>query len=56
MTNREWLESLSDEELSRQLLERKCTHCICEGPGGIACINTTCDIATQKWLQAEHED
>ena len=56
MTNREWLESLSDEELARQLLERKCTHCICEGPGGNACCNTTCGVATEKWLRAEHRE
>ena len=56
MTNREWLESLSDEELARQLLERKCTHCICKVAGGNACINTNCYVATEKWLKDEHEE
>ena len=55
MTNREWLESLSDEELARQLLEKKCTRCICKVTAGNYCVNTTCDVATQKWLQAEHK-
>ena len=56
MTNREWLESLSDEELAKQILERKCTHCVCRAAGAEACINTTCDIAIANWLQAEHKE
>ena len=56
MTNRQCLESLSDEELARQLLERKCIHCICKVAGGNACVNTDCYVATEKWLKEGHKD
>lgn len=52
MTNREWLESLSDEELAR-FAEQRFT---CEGcPFWRDCeiLGTTCSQLHLKWLKAE---
>lgn len=50
MTNREWLESLSDEELAKRMTGCvKCSFCdVCHG-------DYNCDIGHLKWLQAEHK-
>lgn len=51
MTNREWLESLSDEELLKIIY----IYCVAmkggECPGGLSC--KECQL---KWLQAEHKE
>ena len=55
MTNREWLESLSDEELAKWFDDNlvSCTPCIyrsekCNG-------NFDCANGHKKWLQTKHE-
>lgn len=53
MTNREWLESLSDEELAETLdsctvCARKNTRFCCDN------IEKTCSKGVQEWLQQEH--
>ncbi len=51
MTNREWLESLSDEELAEKLYD--CSECIFDG----SCIGEYyCEDGHLKWLRAEHEE
>lgn len=52
MTNREWLESLSDEELSNYLI---CKNCIV-GDGGYDKCDTKCIKNKILWLQAEHKE
>ena len=51
MTNREWLESLSDEELAKRMTGCvKCSFCdVCHG-------DYNCDVGHLKWLQTEHKD
>lgn len=54
MTNREWLESLSDEEFSKEVLEgAECTMCV----KGSYCFedHPSCLENHIKWLQAEHK-
>ena len=50
MTNREWLESLSDEELANKTW-RPCWTCIYKEK-----CNNCCTNGRIKWLQAEHKD
>ena len=54
MTNREWLESLSDEELAKNLVS--CKYCIYR----VSCreypITRGCYRGHYEWLQAEHKE
>lgn len=55
MTNREWLENLSDEELAETLdfctvCARKNTRFCCDN------IEKTCSKGVQEWLQQEHKE
>ncbi len=61
MTNREWLESLSDEELAHTLIKiynikygicKMCSYCDqdCDE------ISLSCMDGIEEWLQAEHEE
>lgn len=55
MTNREWLESLSDEELAETLYSctvcaRKNTRFCCDN------IEKTCSKGVQEWLKQEHKE
>lgn len=63
MTNREWLENLTDEELAAELDDWLCLHCIHNRRKYCAdcslqnnCDKTICRDGTVKWLQAEYED
>ena len=57
MTNREWLQSLSDEDFGQFLLDAypDCLDCyatdICEADG-----ETPCKVFMAKWLKAEHKE
>ena len=56
MTNREWLESLSDEEFEMVLSNyacEPCDYCILEK---YTCRGMTCKQAGLKWLQSEHKE
>ena len=52
MTNREWLESLSDEELANNI------YCLINGPDLLICCPKydECNDCKLAWLQAEHKD
>nr|DAW66832.1 MAG TPA: Transcription factor WhiB [Caudoviricetes sp.] len=50
MTNREWLNTLSDEELIKYI-NLDCREC----PVQKECWKSDCDYATILWLQAEHK-
>lgn len=54
MTNREWLESLSDERFAEEI--GGCGCCIHDKTNDCQYKTETCDEARIKWLQAEHED
>lgn len=60
MTNREYLESLSDEEFATQMLHlHDCWYC--SRRGSLSCLNDdeppfTCIEGKKEWLQAEHEE
>ena len=62
MTNREWLESLSDEELAKFLIKRKvCTICAYHKLYRSVCNSKTilrlnCSKGVIEWLQTEHKD
>ena len=53
MTNRKWLESLSDEELAQTI--GGCGCCIHDDTNDCQYKTETCDEARVKWLQAEHK-
>lgn len=58
-TNRQWLESLSDEELARRIdILRGCDSCIYNEDGKSMFCNHTddCREGIIKWLQAEHKE
>ena len=51
MTNREWLESLSDEEYVRELNScHRCDECELTGE----CDSQSCDRQFVRWLQSRH--
>lgn len=52
MTNREWLATLTDEELAKHL-EFSCNSCIYE-PDSTLCWD--CVKGLKEWLKSEHED
>lgn len=53
MTNREWLESLSDEKLANYI--NNCKFCAYKDIP--QCYDTkTCVLGHIEWLQAEHEE
>ena len=64
MTNREWLATLTDEELAKWHVEIGCGSCahnpkkgICYNLSGIISFNEVhCIDGTAKWLQTEHKD
>lgn len=64
MTNRQWLQTLTNEEFAkwRVLVEcRSCAHKpekgLCNNLNGIASYDPNCCIdGTVKWLQAEHKE
>ena len=63
MTNREWLETLTDEEMAELLVNDGCItfcsyvhfltrkHSYCEKPKGKTCKDGICD-----WLKAEYKE
>lgn len=51
MTNREWIESLSDEEFAK-ITWLSCKCCIY---GSTEC-ELSCAIGRAEWLQAEHKE
>lgn len=58
MTNREWLESLSDRELAQfmdETFDNRCSVCTKneDMDGGCRGI-VDCVVGIKKWLQAEH--
>ena len=62
MTNREWLESLSDEELAWYIIKcygkvNRDNECIfCNNKTRKDCKKIGCQIGIQNFLQAEHKD
>lgn len=52
MTNREWLESLSDEEFAKTMRDEPCKH-LWEKK---RCCGMDCNECTERWLQSEHKD
>ena len=52
MTNREWLQSLSDEEVAR-FIHTSCPHDYCEWS---CSADNDCLACITKWLQAEHKE
>lgn len=63
MTNREWLETLTDEEFAKWSIEVGCGMCaynpdrgFCNNITDIAPFEQNCCInGTAKWLQMEHK-
>lgn len=50
MTNREWLESLSDKELAFKLIgERRCSFCYFK-EGSEKCLSSHCENGVIYWL------
>ena len=64
MTNREWLQTLTDEELAKWHVEIGCGSCahnpekgFCNNLSDIASFEKDCCIdGTVKWLNAEHKE
>ena len=63
MTNREWLESLSDEELAAELDDWLCFHCVYNTKGNVANCSlengydeAICRSGTAEWFKAEHKE
>lgn len=57
MTNREWIETLTDEEFSKWSLEVGCGMCVHNPERGF-CNNLTesyCIDGIVRWLQMEHK-
>lgn len=57
MTNRQWLESLSDEAFLRECANMawcRCAYCI-YAKGDCLKIPITCKQAQVKWLNSEHD-
>ena len=57
MTNREWLESLSDEELAKEL-DKDCKHFCKRFDAQVKCFKSyeECVKGRLEWLQAEHKE
>ena len=61
MTNRQWLESLTDEQLAYVFVEVGCG-CCAYTMGSDDCLkpeqfnNSTCIKGTAKWLKQEHTE
>ena len=64
MTNREWLETLTDEELAKWRVLVDCRSCahnpekgFCNNLNGVVSFDPNCCIdGTTKWLQQEHKE
>lgn len=62
MTNREWLNTLSDEEFAKWHTQIGCGACIYNNASATECaqwyVNDEhkCQTGTTKWLEAEHEE
>lgn len=58
MTNRQWLESLSDEELAKVIVHGYMHELFCDIDLSIACTGepNQCDKCAKAWLQAEHKE
>lgn len=55
MTNRQWLESLSDEEFAKNITKHlKCSSCPLKGCS--ATFENECFCIIVNWLQAEHKE
>lgn len=54
MTNREWLHTLSDEDLASHL-EICCNSCIFEMSGISVCHGADCRESIAEWLKQERE-
>ncbi len=56
MTNREWLESLSDEEFAKFMMRAdRCNYCVGDD-GECFTYNKPCYKGKYMWLQAEHKE
>ena len=53
ITNREWLHSLSDEELAKEVSMGKCVHCL-DYDDGACRAEGSCIYGLLAWLRAEH--
>lgn len=63
MTNRQWLETLTDEELAKWRVSVDCRSCahnpekgFCNNLSGISFDPNCCIDGTAKWLQQEHKE
>lgn len=64
MTNRQWLETLTDEELAKWRVSVGCKSCahnpekgFCNNLNGIVAFDPNCCVdGTAKWLQTEHKE
>lgn len=64
MTNREWLQTLTDEELAKWHVSVDCRSCaynpargFCNNLTDIASFDQNCCVdGTAKWLQQEHKE
>ena len=64
MTNREWLQTLTDEEIAKWHVEIGCGSCVhnpergfCNNlSGSISFKENYCIDGTTKWLQMEHKE
>lgn len=58
MTNREWLQTLSDEELTERLNEAYCESMerICFGTCHFQCYKYNKNELTTVWLKQEHKE
>lgn len=56
MTNREWLESLSDEEFVKEISKSRCERCFLTTKQCLKETAISCNRARVMWLSAEHKD
>ena len=64
MTNRQWLETLTDEELAKWRVSLECRSCahnpekgFCNNLSGIVSFDPNCCIdGTAQWLKQEHKE
>lgn len=54
MTNREWLESLSDKEFADMIAYENCQR-TCAYVNGNMCGHKSCESGIAKWLKQEYE-
>lgn len=52
MTNRKWLESLSDKELARVMSAVMCEHCVYED---VLDCHANCQNGIRMWLERQHK-